>query len=279
MESRSHVQGGIYYLVLHNKDDTPLFFHSADYRAFTTLVMRCAKRFRCTVVAFAWMPTTAHLLLQVRHVSAHHFARRVTDAYTVKLPRRYAHPYHVITHYRCMRVDELMKREALIELVHSRPVKAGLCVTANEWPWNGPLKARRQRIAAAATGPRERRLLQRRRSRAVKLLAMGLTTAEVADRLRVSVRSVQLWAQKFRRGGRRALRLRSTDTLSMVNGDQRRTLLRLLRQPPAAAGLAADRWTYALVGQLIERRWSVIYSRSGVWRLLRRLRVDLRAQR
>lgn len=113
--------------------------------------------------------------------------------------------------------------------------------------------------------------LERRRRRAVELLASGMTMAEVARRLRVSVASVCRWRQAMKAGDPEALAAKpvSGRPRKLTEAECQR-LLRLLNTGAKAYGHPDDRWTLKRVADLILREFDVVYHPGHVWRLLRR---------
>lgn len=114
--------------------------------------------------------------------------------------------------------------------------------------------------------------LERRRRRGARLLASGLSQAEVARRVGVSRQSVLRWDRRHQEGGQEALRRperfgrppRLTDA-------QCEELVRLLKAGAVAAGFATELWTLPRIGALIQERFAVQLVASSVWRLLGRL--------
>ncbi|MEV6054318.1 winged helix-turn-helix domain-containing protein [Streptomyces sp. NPDC052107] len=111
------------------------------------------------------------------------------------------------------------------------------------------------------------------RLEAAGLFAEGLTSREVARRLRVSPKSAYQWQKAWRAGGTAALASRGPV------GQRCKLSARCLEKPasyleegPAAHGWDQDQvWTGARVAALIGRKFHVSYSVSGATRLMRRL--------
>lgn len=112
------------------------------------------------------------------------------------------------------------------------------------------------------------RSLQRRRLRAGRLLLRGVAQAEVARRVGVTRTTVSDWNEKLNAGGLQLLKRRPRGRPPGLDGVQRRTLVRHLKQGALAAGFATELWTLPRVGQLIDRQFGRAYSESQVWRIL-----------
>ena len=112
--------------------------------------------------------------------------------------------------------------------------------------------------------------LERRRRRAMRLLARGRSVSEVARMVGVAPISVCRWRDARQAGGEKALNSKPVPgrptKLSMV---QRRKLIRLLTQGACAHGYRNELWTLKRIAQLIEKHFGVHYDPSSVWHILR----------
>jgi len=115
-------------------------------------------------------------------------------------------------------------------------------------------------------------LLEDRRKRALALLDSGHSLNEVGRRIRCHASSVMRWRETRRRGGARALRVRSSPGRPLKLGPrQRKRLEGLLLQGPLAHGYRTNLWTTARIAELIRREFGVWYHRDHVGRLMHRL--------
>jgi transposase len=111
--------------------------------------------------------------------------------------------------------------------------------------------------------------LEKRRRRAVELLAEGQTFRGVAQRLGASLSSVVRWWQSYRRKGARGLDSRPTPGRPCrLSRSQKRRLEKLLLDGARSAGYATELWTLRRIGDLMRKQFGVHYSISGVRRLL-----------
>lgn len=115
-------------------------------------------------------------------------------------------------------------------------------------------------------------LLEKRRRRAVALLAKGLSLNEVARRIGCNASSVMRWRDAMARGGTRALDPKAVPGRpARLAGAQRRRLVRYLLQGPGAHGYRTELWTTQRIADLIEDKFGVCYHRDHVGRLLHQL--------
>lgn len=99
---------------------------------------------------------------------------------------------------------------------------------------------------------------------AVELMAAGGNDEQVARRFRVTKMSANRWRRAFEAGGTRALVSKgAAGARPLLTDPQRRELVELIEQGPAAHGYTDQRWTLARIRQLIRARFGVDYHSSG----------------
>jgi transposase len=112
--------------------------------------------------------------------------------------------------------------------------------------------------------------LEKRRRRAIALLAQGLHVSEVARRVQASVGSVHQWQQRWAHGGEAALAAKPAPgrprKLTAQQGEQ---LRHLLLQGAKAYGFPNELWTLKRIATVIWRECGVRYHPSHVWKVLR----------
>lgn len=114
--------------------------------------------------------------------------------------------------------------------------------------------------------------LEARRQIAAKMLAKGRGIREVARTIGAAPSSVKRWKDALEQGGKDALKAKPhTGRPSRLSAKERQHLLRILKQGPRAANMAADNWTCQRVGTLIRRRFGVKYHPDHISRILRAL--------
>lgn len=120
--------------------------------------------------------------------------------------------------------------------------------------------------------------LEQRRMRAHALMIEGYSNAAVAQRLGVSPAAVSYWRRAISQGGPAALRSvpRGGRPIRLPTGAVAQ--LRWLRSPEGLQyGFSGNLSTVPRILRFVESQWGVRYTRSGMWRLLRR--NDLLARR
>jgi transposase len=108
--------------------------------------------------------------------------------------------------------------------------------------------------------------LQKRREQARKLWQEGKSAEEVAERLKVTVRSVYRWQQEHRQP--KPKQERPPGKPAYLSKVQRQKLAQELLKGAYAHGYSEDYWTLDRIGHVIWELFHVRYTPSGVWRLL-----------
>lgn len=119
---------------------------------------------------------------------------------------------------------------------------------------------------------RDFQALERRRLEAAKLLAQGLSEAEVARRVGAHRQSVNRWARALAEGGKRALKHPGrAGRKPRLDAKGLKRIERALKRGPQAFGYETDLWTTERIRALIEQETGVRYHPGHVWKILRKL--------
>jgi transposase len=112
-------------------------------------------------------------------------------------------------------------------------------------------------------------LLEDRRQRALAMLKTGLSFNEVGHRIPCAASSVMRWFNAWRRGGAKALKVRSSPGRpAKLKPAQRRRLLRVLLKGPLARGYRTNLWTTARIAEVVHQEFGVHYHRDHIGRLM-----------
>src|ERR1035441_3467170 len=115
-------------------------------------------------------------------------------------------------------------------------------------------------------------LLEDRRQRALALLKTGLSFNEVGRRIQCAASSVMRWFNAWRRGGVKALKVRSSPGRPVkLKSAQRRRLVKVLLKGPLARGYRTNLWTTARIAEVIQQEFGVHYHRDHIGRFMHRL--------
>jgi transposase len=111
-----------------------------------------------------------------------------------------------------------------------------------------------------------------RRVKGAKLLQSGIHPAEVARRVGVSRQSVMRWERRLDAGGMKHIAtVGQRGRRRQLSEAQLEELAKLLKAGAIAAGYSNELWTLPRIGALVEARFGVKFTDSGVWRNLRHM--------
>jgi transposase len=135
--------------------------------------------------------------------------------------------------------------------------------------------AKKCAVSRAAPRARPRRdfaAMEERRMTAADLFARGIAQADIARELGVAHQTVSDWHDKWKAGGKQALRAagRAGRPPKVTDADLAK-VQKALRKGPLANGYPTDLWTLARVGEVIEETTGVKYHPGHVWRVLRQM--------
>ena len=100
--------------------------------------------------------------------------------------------------------------------------------------------------------------LERRRRLAVDRLREGYTQPEVADFLKVNVRTVRKWWRLYRKQGDHGLDAKAhPGRPRKLARRQEGSVLKWLRKSPKSFGFATDLWTAPRLTQVIQRKFGI----------------------
>jgi transposase len=129
-----------------------------------------------------------------------------------------------------------------------------------------PTPTRETSKATANKGARHSRdfpAMEVRRLRAAELFAKGVSQADIAREVSVSHQTVSDWHQKWRAGGKQALKAAGhAGQPPKVTEAQLAKVERALERGPTANGFSTELWTLARVAEVIEVTTGVRYHRA-----------------
>lgn len=115
--------------------------------------------------------------------------------------------------------------------------------------------------------------IEARRIEGARLLKRKVAQAEVARRLGVSRQAVSVWARQLSEadGAVSKLKARTLGRPRWLDATQCAALSTALLKGALQAGFPTELWTVKRVRVLVRREFSVVYSNTGCWELLRSL--------
>lgn len=135
---RLHVDGAFYHVILRGNHRDRIFFKPADRDRFDELVAENTERFRMRVHAYCWMSNHVHLLIQVADIPLGRAMMRIAGGYAREMQRMRPTTGHFFERrYRAILVDADSYLLELIRYIHLNPVRAGMVVAPEAYPWSG----------------------------------------------------------------------------------------------------------------------------------------------
>jgi len=117
---------------------------------------------------------------------------------------------------------------------------------------------------------RDLRKLELRRRKGMRMLARGVTQAEVARVCEVARQTAMTWARMLAEDPQ-AWRRKPLGRPAALDEKDLKRLAKLLLDGAVANGFPNELWTLARVVKLIEHKFGVEYSVANVWHVLRAL--------
>jgi transposase len=110
--------------------------------------------------------------------------------------------------------------------------------------------------------------MELRRRKGMRMLARGISQAEVARELDVSRQTASSWAKKYAEDTQ-SWRRKPLGRPGGLDDAQKKELGKALLAGAVANGFPNELWTLARVAQVIGREFGLSYSTVNVWRILR----------
>jgi transposase len=122
------------------------------------------------------------------------------------------------------------------------------------------------------SNPPSNKVLEKRRRRAIDLLAKHISLREVARRLDCNASSVMRWRNRHATLGEAGLKVgKSPGRRPRHSLRQKKGLMQRLLNGPGAYGWKTDVWTTLRIAELIRRRYGVRYRPDHIGRVLHQL--------
>jgi REP element-mobilizing transposase RayT len=110
----------------------------ADGRLFLTLLAEVTRRARWDCQVFCLMPNHYHLIVASELAWLSHGMHRLNGTYAEAFNARYARSGHLFgDRFAAWTIRDDEHLRAACAYVLQNPVRAGLCDSADEWPWSG----------------------------------------------------------------------------------------------------------------------------------------------
>ena len=134
---RSELPDGYFHVVSRSVYETLVYRDASDRRRFLKLLGAIESRHGWTCHAFCLMTTHYHLVLESTRAALSRGLHALNGGYATAFSRRHGRYGHLFAERYSARVieNESYLYDACAYVVLN-PVKAGLCLRADEWPWS-----------------------------------------------------------------------------------------------------------------------------------------------
>jgi REP element-mobilizing transposase RayT len=129
---------GIYHVTARGVDRCAIVRDDDDRAAFVELLRLVTRRSRWVVHGYCLMNNHYHLVVETALERLSAGSHRLNGIHAQRFNERHGRTGHLFQdrfHARSLRDDEHLSRA--VEYVRNNPVRAGLCATAEQWPWSG----------------------------------------------------------------------------------------------------------------------------------------------
>ena len=135
---RIHFPGAVYHVILRGNAGQPVFFDEADRYRFYLLLQQGIEKFGFRVHAFCCMTNHIHLALQVGDIPLSRIMQNLTLRYTTWINRKIRRTGHLFQgRYKAILLDADSYLLELVRYIHLNPVRAGIVILPEEYPWSG----------------------------------------------------------------------------------------------------------------------------------------------
>lgn len=134
---RLHVAGGCYHVVLRGNHREALFEVPADRQALNDIVAEALVDQGARIHAYCWMTNHLHALVQIREYPLGKLMQRIATGYSRYRHRQLRTKGHLFERrYGAWLVDVDAYFLTLLRYIHLNPVKAGMVVNVQDYPWS-----------------------------------------------------------------------------------------------------------------------------------------------
>jgi REP element-mobilizing transposase RayT len=131
-------QGLLYHIIVRGNRREAVFLGHRDYETYLQRLAVYRARYAVTLHAYCLMPNHVHLVLRTAEAPLDRFMQSLQQSYTQRFNRRYALVGHVFQgRYKALRCETDEYLVTLVRYVHQNPVRAGLVVRAEDYPYSG----------------------------------------------------------------------------------------------------------------------------------------------
>lgn len=134
---RIHIPSGYYHVMLRGNGGSDIFFSDDDRFHFYLLLQEGVERFGHRIHAFCLMDNHVHLVIQVGNISLSRIMQNLSFRHTIWINARKKRVGHLFQgRFKALLVDADSYLLELVRYTHMNPVRAGMAVHPNAYPWS-----------------------------------------------------------------------------------------------------------------------------------------------
>lgn len=134
---RVHFNGAVYHVMARGVDGRDIFTDDLDRRAFLSALFRICGESGAEVLAYCLMGNHFHLAIQVGSIGLMVIMQRLLTGYSTAYNSRHGRTGHLFqARYRAILCVDDAYLAVLMRYIHQNPVRAGMVVSAADWPWS-----------------------------------------------------------------------------------------------------------------------------------------------
>jgi putative transposase len=130
----------VYHVTARGVNRCEIFRDDVDRRLFMARLRRLANELGWTCSQYCLMTTHYHLLVAASLEQLSSGMQRLQGPYAQQFNVKYARVGHLFQErFHALVVRDELHFARAREYIRNNPVRAGICVTAEEWPWSGSI--------------------------------------------------------------------------------------------------------------------------------------------
>lgn len=134
---RIHYGGAWYHIMNRGRRGEVVFSTKDDYSAFIEVLKEAVLLWNINITAYCLMPNHYHILLQTPDANLSRSMRHINGVFTQRHNRRHKQDGQLFRgRYKSILVDGDNYLCCLVGYIHRNPLRAGLVVRLNDYPWS-----------------------------------------------------------------------------------------------------------------------------------------------
>lgn len=134
---RIHYPGAVYHAMARGVDGRDIFVDDRDREFFLDALNRVCANASADVLAYCLMGNHFHVAIKVGMVPLAEIMQRVLTGYSLAFNRRHDRTGHLFqARYKAIVCLNDAYLAALIRYIHMNPVRAGIVLKPQDWPWS-----------------------------------------------------------------------------------------------------------------------------------------------